>query len=431
MRAIVVGAGLIGASTALALKQVGIHPTLYEQEQSINKVTGLESLSTPVEFEETGGAVILSTNALRLIRSLGLLEEVMTQSSVCPSTTYFKINGSGAISKATSKLVSKSDATLSVPRQILYSKWRSILLQACQRSGIRCFTGKKLHAVNETKRGIIAFFHDGSTTTGDFLVGADGMHSATRQSIFGVDSVAGFTGVLEYTGVVKLKEIGITVQEDRACYVDRDRKRLVWVHKPSEDFGVIQIVHGGDNPRSSEDEQFPTVLNVDKESKRLGDMVSGWGVPKHVETLIRNAFRISFGPVYDLPNLEVYHKRNVALLGDAAHGTAPYSALNLETGLEGVGILQELFSQLQGIEDAQQVFELYSRIHLPKGHLASKQSRDFVMQLYSKSTIGYIWKRLSNYLPDFKYVEMNAGNQFDFVSEVTAAIGEFKETQRP
>ncbi|KAJ3288642.1 hypothetical protein HDU79_004687 [Rhizoclosmatium sp. JEL0117] len=424
MRAIVVGAGLIGASTALALKQVGIHPTLYEQEQSINKVTGLESLSTPVEFEETGGAVILSTNALRLIRSLGLLEEVMTQSSVCPSTTYFKINGSGAISTATSKRVSKSDATLSVPRQILYSK-------ACQRSGIRCFTGKKLHAVNETKRGIIAFFHDGSTTTGDFLVGADGMHSATRQSIFGVDSVAGFTGMLEYTGVVKLKEIGIMVQEDRACYVDRERKRMVWVLKPSEDFGVIQIVHGGDNPRSSEDEQFPTVLKVDKESKKLGDMVSGWGVPKHVEALIQNAFRISFGPVYDLPNLGVYHKGNVALIGDAAHGTVPYSALNLETGLEGVGILQELFRQLYGFEDVHQVFELYSRIHVPRGHLAAKQSRDFVMQLYSKSTIGYIWKRLSNYLPDFKYVEMNAGNQFDFVSEVTAAIGEFKETQRP
>src|SRR5262249_20733229 len=77
------------------------------------------------------------------------------------------------------------------------------LHDAATRQGIPIFFDKKLRSIELTKdRGVIAAFEDGTTASGDFLVGADGIHSRTRQIInpdapkptyTGLVSTGGFT----------------------------------------------------------------------------------------------------------------------------------------------------------------------------------------------------------------------------------------------
>ncbi|KAJ3060094.1 hypothetical protein HDU99_006076, partial [Rhizoclosmatium hyalinum] len=204
MHAIIAGSGLVGALTAFALKQVGIDSTLYDQVDLVNAVMTSGGGPVVIEFGESGGCVLLACSALRVLRTLGLLDEVMAASSPSQYTTWFKINGSSRIALDSVKVSAdcgETDPALLAPVQIMRSKLHSIFIQACQKAGIKVFTGKKLVGVTEVESGVIAQFADGTTATGDFLVGADGIHSATRRAIFGEATKADFTGVIGHIGV--------------------------------------------------------------------------------------------------------------------------------------------------------------------------------------------------------------------------------------
>ncbi|KAJ3059031.1 hypothetical protein HDU99_006540, partial [Rhizoclosmatium hyalinum] len=74
-------------------------------------------------------------------------------------------------------------------------------MQACQRAGIKTFVNKKLVDVKQESSSVTAFFADGTTATGDLLIGADGIHSATRRKVFGENLRAKFTGEMGHIGV--------------------------------------------------------------------------------------------------------------------------------------------------------------------------------------------------------------------------------------
>jgi 2-polyprenyl-6-methoxyphenol hydroxylase-like FAD-dependent oxidoreductase len=58
---------------------------------------------------------------------------------------------------------------------------QSRLNEAAMGEAIPIHFGKKLHAIETTDgREVVATFEDGSTAHGDFLIGADGIHSRVR-----------------------------------------------------------------------------------------------------------------------------------------------------------------------------------------------------------------------------------------------------------
>ncbi|KAJ3292616.1 hypothetical protein HDU79_001220 [Rhizoclosmatium sp. JEL0117] len=200
---------------------------------------------------------------------------------------------------------------------------KSIMMQACNRTGIRCFTGKKFLCYSEMESGVTVEFEDGTTATGDFLVGADGIHSATRRAIFGDSSKAEFTGAIGHIGVVRTKEHNITLKETCAFYLEREKKQTTWTIKISDDLAAVQVMTFNDPKPSEGNDYRPVADDLPKESSRLADMMAEWGVPKQVEEMMRRSFRISPAAIYDLPDLSTYHKGRVILIGDSAHGTVP------------------------------------------------------------------------------------------------------------
>jgi 2-polyprenyl-6-methoxyphenol hydroxylase-like FAD-dependent oxidoreductase len=62
----IVGGGIGGVATAVALEQAGIHATVYERA---------------LELREVGAGVILWPNATRVLRELGVLDRVAARSA--------------------------------------------------------------------------------------------------------------------------------------------------------------------------------------------------------------------------------------------------------------------------------------------------------------------------------------------------------------
>src|SRR5215470_6108616 len=160
--AIVIGGGIAGPVTALALRKAGIDAAVYEKHPS-----GAEGL---------GGMLMVAPNGLRALAILGLEDAV---SAVGQSIERMVIgDGRG-------RSVMEFGGIPGLPPSRLM--WRSdlyrVVRDAAIAQGIRFEYGKQVASVQDTATSVTATFADGSRTSGDMLIGADGIHSTVRRLI--------------------------------------------------------------------------------------------------------------------------------------------------------------------------------------------------------------------------------------------------------
>ncbi|KAJ3294471.1 hypothetical protein HDU79_010877 [Rhizoclosmatium sp. JEL0117] len=432
MPVIIIGSGLVGAATALALHKVGIQCSLYDQVVfSQSRAEG-----KPVEFEESGGSVVIQAGGLRVLRSLGLLEECFANGTASSYASWYKIDGSNPIVldfRISNQKAGETDESLLAPLQILRSKLHSILMQACHRAGIKTFTGKKLVQVTQSETSVSANFADGTSASGELLIGADGIHSATRRKVFGEDLVAKFTGSMGHIGVVRTTETGIVLKDTEECafYVNRDKKHGVAVFKVSDVMAAVQVNTYGDVEEEDKTASYRPYSDLPKHAGRLADLLHEWGAPAHVEKMMRNSFRVSSTSIYDLPDMETYRKGRVILIGDAAHGMVPNAGIGLLTGLVDVGTLLVLFQQFPGQEDRNQVLDMYSTIRVARATEASRQARDMRAKSVATSVFG---GGFNHFLLRIAITAVNAGfytlyNVIDCEADIMKLIEESKTHQ--
>ncbi|ORY38245.1 FAD/NAD(P)-binding domain-containing protein [Rhizoclosmatium globosum] len=307
----------------------------------------------------------------------------------------------------------ETDPKLLSPLQILRSRLHSIFIKACHKVGIKTHIGKKLATIEQGEGSVTATFVDGTTATGDLLIGADGMHSATRRRVFGENLTATFTGSMEHQ--INLKET-----EECAFYVDRD---------PSEDIAAVQVSTFGDKEEQDKSASYRPYTDLPKHAGRLADLLHEWGVAPHVEKMMRCAFRVSAASIYDLPDMETYHKGRVLLVGDAAHGMVPNAGIGLLTGLEDVGTLLALFKRYPQGQDWDKVLALYSKIRVPRGTGAANQARN--IRTKTVATTPIFGGNLNHFVFRLVIHAANAGmfslySLFDCEVEVAKAIEDAK-----
>ncbi|KAJ3282685.1 hypothetical protein HDU79_009720 [Rhizoclosmatium sp. JEL0117] len=424
---VIVGSGLVGAATALALHQIGIKSTLYDQ---VNPMEVIMRGDNMIEFGETGGSVLIQAGGLRVLRTLGLLDECFAAGRTPSFVSWSKIDGSARIvadARIWNKTAGENDTRLQAPLQILRSTLHSILMRACHKVGIKTLVGKKLVNVEQNETSVTATFADGTQTTGDLLIGADGIHSVTRRNVFGSELTAKFIGSIGYIGVVNTKEHNIKFEETQECafYFDRDRKYGLGVYKVSEDTAAIQMnTYGGKEEEGDKDASYRPYTDLPKHAGRLADVLKEWGVPPQVETMMRCSFRISPITLYDLPDMTTYHKNRVILIGDAAHGMVPNAGLGLLTGLEDVGTLLALLRRIPLEKDWNKALELYSKIRVERGVEAANRARDTRAKSMSTSIFG---SDFNHFLFRLAVTAANAGlvatyTVFDCEAEVAKVI---------
>ena len=189
---------------------------------------------------------------------------------------------------------------------------------------------KRLVAIEDrADRPIVAHFADGSSAEGDFVIGADGVHSAVRTHVIPDGPKPFDTGLIGFGGFVPRSVVGTgrsasgsRRRSDKAAssataFAVRSRRR--------PDVVVTQPSHGIDAATFR-------AMSQDAIRRHLIDFHAGWHDP--IPQILDAAEDIVVTDTLDVATLPTWSRGRTLLIGDAAHATSPHAGQGASLALE-------------------------------------------------------------------------------------------------
>ncbi len=183
MRIIIVGGGIGGIATAIALHKEGFKPVVLEQAPAILPL---------------GAGVNISANAMKALTYLGVDRHVRETGVACAGADTIGLEDGRPIFS-----MELGEAASARYGDALYHCHRADVLDALLGglpAGILRL-GAKVRATHETDDGVTVVLDNGEEIRGDLLVGADGLKSAVRERLFG-EQPARFTGYAAWRALI-------------------------------------------------------------------------------------------------------------------------------------------------------------------------------------------------------------------------------------
>ncbi|WP_192820675.1 FAD-dependent monooxygenase [Rufibacter sp. LB8] len=284
----IVGGGIAGLTTAIALQKLGLAPTIFD--------------AAP-KFEPVGAGLALAANAIKGFQKLGIAEDVMAKGHALDGFHIFDQHGV-LINRTDSRAMS---AKHGLDNFVIHrANLHQVLLSHIPSENLK--PNKKAVNATTTNQGVTLQFQDGTQETFDHVLVADGLNSALRQHLLpaSVPRYAGYTcwrGIIDNPGFA-------------AKYA-------------SETWGKLGRV--GWTPLADNKIYWFACLNAPEKSKEL----AAWQ-PKDLENHFKayhhpipalfahtQPAQLLWHDIHDLAPINSYAFGNIVLLGDAAHATTP------------------------------------------------------------------------------------------------------------
>ena len=184
----IVGGGVGGLTAAIALQRQGHAVNVYEQS---------------AKYMRVGADINLTPNAVLALDGLGV-GEAARRTGARPS---FRISRDWDTGKETSRLPMSSAAEerYGAPQLTIHrADLLTVLAEAFPMENVKF--SKRLRTLDQDASGVTLQFEDGSNAKHDVVIGADGIHSRVRSSLYGEESPR-FTGVVSFRAVVPTEKV--------------------------------------------------------------------------------------------------------------------------------------------------------------------------------------------------------------------------------
>jgi len=314
-RVAIIGGGIGGLTAANALIQAGIEVAVYE--------------ATP-ELKEIGAGVALHPNAMKVLRAIGVEEEVRKVAGRSQGQVMRNWKTGRLIGRTTreQQVASFGMAGATVHRADLLEVLAAALPAEIVTLGRRC---TEVLPDGETA---IAVFADGSEIEADVIVGADGIHSPVRASLFGPDAPR-FTGKICYRSVVPTGTVrGARPRSEGAQWFGPHGTIVLYPLRGEELINVV--CHYDDDGYRHES----WIAECSREE--VLERYAGWN-----ESLLRlfaAADTWYKWALYDRDPIPRWTRGRVTLLGDAAHPMLPYLGQGACQAIEDGAVLATALS---------------------------------------------------------------------------------------
>ncbi|MGN0936855.1 FAD-dependent urate hydroxylase HpxO [Acinetobacter amyesii] len=288
----IIGAGMAGLTTGIALKKFGHQVTIYEQAEQILPV---------------GAAISLWSNGVKCLNYLGLTEQVEKLGGKMDHLAY--IDGLTGDVMTQFSLFPLIEEVGQRPYPVSRADLQNMLMDEFGRENIHL--GKKMVSFSEQVDQVITRFADGSEVQADLLVGADGTHSLTRAYVLGEQVERRYAGYVNWNGLVDISEEFAAADQWTTFVGEGKRVSLM----PVADnrfyfFFDVPLAAGLENDRT----QYKALFK---------EYFKGWCEP--VQKLIDavDAQKTNRVEIHDIEPFADFYKGRVVIVGDAAHSTTP------------------------------------------------------------------------------------------------------------
>lgn len=325
----IVGAGLGGLTAALALQRFGIDVTVYEQSAQLGEV---------------GAGITLHPNATKVLTFLGL-GDALAATGVAVDHTAIKHYQTGKILVETRKGDEWVRRTGVNMYQIHRADLHGALERAVRANDPNCIRAShNLVGLSELGTRVDLRFEDRPSATADVLIGADGIKSLVRKSLFSPEAPR-FTGRIAWRGVIpRVRLPDEVIWPGSGIFIG-----------PERTFGWYQI-------------RSKTMINFVGTARRDGWAEEGWSIPAavcdvldefkdwhpHARTIIAAtpADACFKWALFAHAPLETWHKGRVAVLGDAAHPMLPFMGQGAAQAIEDAIILARCLRETSDVPGA-------------------------------------------------------------------------------
>jgi len=347
LKAIIIGAGIGGLTTAIALKRAGYQIEVYDRVKELRPV---------------GAGISLWSNGVKVMNWLSLGDEIQKIGGEMNRMTY--------LSKENEllndiDLLPLIDQVGQRPYPVSRSELQSMLLEQLGKEHVTLET--KCIGAKEENNQVTAIFEDGSTATGDVLIAADGVRSVLRNYVTQQKPEPRYADYVNWNGLVDASP-ELADKHSWVIYVG-DGKRASMMPVGGDRFYYFFGV-----PMEK-----GTVVEPQDRRDELAELFQGW--PEPVQNLIQklNPLETNRLEIHDLDPLEKLARGRVVLVGDAGHATTPTLGQGGCQAMEDAEILcRYLVTTNISVEDALQRYESARKERTARLVLKARQRADTI-----------------------------------------------------
>ncbi|KAH7324352.1 hypothetical protein B0I35DRAFT_449344 [Stachybotrys elegans] len=336
LKVIIVGAGIGGLTSGIALAKTG------------HSVIILESVN---EIDEVGAGIQLAPNASRILHRLGVLEEVMGHATVLEKISIRRYSSDAELS--TSPLMPSIGRKYGAPMSVIHrGDLQRVLVGAAIKAGCHILTAHTVIAadpdfaatvqVHNNKTGDICSF------AGDVVIAADGIKSTIRRQMA---LSGGYHTAMRYMGPGG-HVMGYPLQNNTTY-------NLVLVHPAKPDRMEDSWTTKGDR-------------------QEMLDFYRNWS-PAIRRWLNVASQDIMEWTLYLYPPIPRWVKGSTVLVGDACHPMLPFVAQGAANAIEGAAVLATAFTCTADIPLA---LMMYEKIRKERGEKIAASASDTALALH-------------------------------------------------
>jgi 6-hydroxynicotinate 3-monooxygenase len=334
-RVAVVGAGLGGLSVAGFLQRAGFLVTVYEQAPWFSRI---------------GAGIILSANAMKAFRRLGI-EESLVETGIKPKSYVSRAWNTGETMYEIF-FDAASEAKYGGPYINIHRGDLHGVLEKVVTPNTIVFN-HRLVGLDETGDAVILAFDNGFRVEADIVIGADGIRSKVREHLLGSEPPR-FAGAVAQRAIFPTARLRGLAIPDCTKWWGPDRHALPYfMTNRRDEIYVIGVLpsQAWDSDASS----LPSSRN---------EMLEAFsGFHDDLRKVLEVAEDVSLWPIYDRERNDQWSGGRIVLIGDACHPMRPYMAAGGAMAVEDGVILSRCLEKFDNYHEA---FAWYSATRIPR-----------------------------------------------------------------
>jgi salicylate hydroxylase len=342
----IIGGGIGGVATAAALAQRGIDYHLFERA---------------AEFGEVGAGIQMTPNAVKVIKALGAWD-ALSKIGFLPEAL---VGRNWDTAEETFRMPLKADCPRLYGAEFFHvhrADLHHLLAGLVDRSKVTFST--QCIGVTQTADKAVAHFADGSQFEADIIVGADGVRSTVRHTLFG-DDAPQFTGHMCYRAVVPFESRPDFVAPEASFWLGPHSHVVTYYVNGGKAVNIV-AVHETEN-------WVEESWNARSTREALLNDFQGWH--SNITQLFERVTDVYRWGLFDRDPMDTWAQGRVTLLGDAAHPMLPFLSQGAAMAIEDAYVLAKALATLPDDRYADALRQ-YEQERLPRTARVQLEARE-------------------------------------------------------